>query len=112
MYCKALNDYFESCGAYIDYDMKYVDEGQWCVDSTDMFDGNSIYDFMVGSICVWTHQIAYDRLSSEKDPELVETCQSWKNFRSLNKEAEDFLDEVNRVSSPNLKTYNPKKNAC
>lgn len=109
MYCKALNDYFESCGAYIDYDMKYVDEGQWCVDSTDMFDGNSIYDFMVGSICVWTHQIAYDRLSSEKDPELVETCQSWKNFRSLDKKAKNFLAEVDRVGSPNLKTYNPKK---
>lgn len=110
MYCKALNDYFESCGAYIDYNMKYVDEGQWCVISSDMFDdGDSIYDFMVGTVGLWTWRIAYDRLSSDKDPDLVETCQSWKNFRSLNKEAEDFLDEVNRVSSPNLKTYNPKK---
>lgn len=101
MYCKALNDYFESCGAYIDYDMKYVDEGQWCVISSDMFDdGDSIYDFMVGTVGLWTWRIAYDNMCNGEE---------WKGWNSLTKEGEEFLNEVCEIGSPNLKTYDPKK---
>lgn len=101
MYCKALNDYFESCGAYIDYNMKYVDEGQWCVISSDMYDdGDSIYDFMVGTVSLWTWRIAYDNMCNGEE---------WKGWNSLTKEGEEFLNEVCEIGSPNLKTYDPKK---
>lgn len=74
MYCKALNDYFESCGAVINPNM--VGYSQWCVDDTSEFSDNmKIYDFMVESVGLWTHRMAKDNINNNE---------SWKDLKKVN----------------------------
>ena len=73
MYCKALNDYFESCGAVINPNM--VGGSQWCVDDTSEFSDNmKIYDFMVESVGLWTHRMAKDAINNNE---------SWKDLKKV-----------------------------
>jgi len=98
MYCKALNDYFESCGAVINPNMVGYD--QWCVDDTSEFSDNmKIYDFMVESVGLWTHRMAKDNINNNG---------SWKNLKK-GKSLLDFLEEIGRIGSSNMSTYNPEK---
>lgn len=98
MYCKALNDYFESCGAVINPNM--VGGSQWCVDDTSEFSDNmKIYDFMVESVGLWTHRMAKDTINNNG---------SWKDLKK-GKSLLDFLEEIGRISSSNMSTYNPEK---
>lgn len=98
MYCKALNDYFESCGAVINPNM--VGGSQWCVDDTSEFSDNmKIYDFMVESVGLWTHRMAKDTINNNG---------SWKDLKK-GKSLTDFLEEIGRISSSNMPTYNPEK---
>ena len=65
MYCKALNDYFESCGAVINPNMVGYD--QWCVHDTSEFSDNmKIYDFMVETVGLWTHRMAKDNINNNE----------------------------------------------
>lgn len=98
MYCKALNDYFESCGAVINPNM--VGGSQWCVDDTSEFSDNmKIYDFMVESVGLWTHRMAKDAINNNE---------SWKDLKK-GKSLTDFLEEIGRIGSSNMSTYNPEK---
>lgn len=98
MYCKALNDYFESCGAVINPNM--VGGSQWCVDDTSEFSDNmKIYDFMVESVGLWTCRMAKDAINNNE---------SWKDLKK-GKSLSDFLEEIGRIGSSNMSTYNPDK---
>nr|WP_300409068.1 Ig-like domain-containing protein [uncultured Ruminococcus sp.] len=98
MYCKALNDYFESCGAVINPNMVGYD--QWCVHDTSEFSDNmKIYDFMVESVGLWTCRMAKDNINNNE---------SWKDLKK-GKSLLDFLEEISRIGSSNMPTYNPKK---
>ena len=98
MYCKALNDYFESCGAVINPNM--VGGSQWCVHDTSEFSDNmKIYDFMVESVGLWTCRMAKDTVNNNG---------SWKDLKK-GKSLTDFLEEIGRVGSSNMSTYNPEK---
>lgn len=98
MYCKALNDYFESCGAVINPNM--VGSSQWCVDDTSEFSDNmKIYDFMVETINIWTCRMAKDAINNRGH---------WKDLKP-GKSLIDFLDEMERIGSSNMSTYNPNK---
>ena len=98
MYCKALNDYFESCGAVINPNM--VGVSQWCVHDTSEFSDNmKIYDFMVESVGLWTCRMAKDTVNNNG---------SWKDLKK-GKSLTDFLEEIGRVGSSNMSTYNPEK---
>lgn len=80
MYCKALNDYFESCGAVINPNM--VGSSQWCVNDTTMFDNNiTIKDFMVGTVNIWTCRMAKDAINNNE---------SWKDLKK-GKSLTDFF---------------------
>ena len=98
MYCKALNDYFESCGAVINPNMVGYD--QWCVDDTSEFSDNmKIYDFMVESVGIWTHRMAKDNINNNG---------SWKDLKK-GESLTNFLEEIGRIGSSNISTYNPEK---
>lgn len=98
MYCKALNDYFESCGAVINPNMVGYD--QWCVHDTSEFSDNmKIYDFMVETVGLWTHRMAKDNINNNEP---------WKDLKK-GKSLLDFLEEIGRVGSSNMSTYNPEK---
>ena len=98
MYCKALNDYFESCGAVINPNM--VGGSQWCVDDTSEFSDNmKIYDFMVESVGLWTCRMAKDAINNNE---------SWKDLKK-GKSLSDFLEEIGRIGSSNMSIYNPDK---
>lgn len=98
MYCKALNDYFESCGAVINPNM--VGSSQWCVTETTDFLGNmKIYDFMVETINIWTCRMAKDTVNNRGH---------WKDLKP-GKSLIDFLDEMERIGNSVFPTYNPKK---
>lgn len=73
MYCKALNDYFESCGAVINPNMVGYD--QWCVHDTSEFSDNmKIYDFMVGTVNIWTCRMARDNINNNEP---------WKDLKKV-----------------------------
>lgn len=98
MYCKALNDYFESCGAVINPNM--VGSSQWCVHVTSDFSDNmKIYDFMVETVNIWTCRMAKDAVNNRGH---------WKDLKP-GKSLIDFLDEMERIGSSNMSTYNPNK---
>lgn len=98
MYCKALNDYFESCGAVINPNM--VGGSQWCVNDTTMFDNNiSIKDFMVGTVNIWTCRMAKDAVNNNG---------SWKDLKKGNS-LSDFLEEMEKYGNYVIPTYNPNK---
>ena len=98
MYCKALNDYFESCGAVINPNMVGYD--QWCVDDTSEFSDNmKLYDFMVESVGIWTHRMAKDNINNNG---------SWKDLKK-GESLTNFLEEIGRIGSSNMSTYNPEK---
>ena len=98
MYCKALNDYFESCGAVINPNM--VGGSQWCVTETpDFFDNMKIYDFMVGTVNIWTCRMAKDAVNNNG---------SWKDLKK-GKSLIDFLEEMEKIGNYNIPTYNPNK---
>lgn len=98
MYCKALNDYFESCGAVINPNM--VGGSQWCVNDTTMFDNNiSIKDFMVGTVNIWTCRMAKDAVNNNG---------SWKDLKKGNS-LSDFLEEMEKYGNYVFPTYNPNK---
>lgn len=98
MYCKALNDYFESCGAVINPNM--VGSSQWCVNDTTMFDNNiTIKDFMVGTVNIWTCRMAKDNINNNE---------SWKDLKK-GKSLSDFLEEMEKIGNYIFPTYNPDK---
>lgn len=98
MYCKALNDYFESCGAVINPNM--VGSSQWCVNDTTMFDNNiTIKDFMVGTVNIWTCRMAKDAINNNG---------SWKDLKK-GKSLSDFLEEMEKIGNYVFPTYNPDK---
>lgn len=98
MYCKALNDYFESCGAVINPNM--VGSSQWCVNDTTMFDNNiTIKDFMVGTVNIWTCRMAKDAINNNE---------SWKDLKK-GKSLTDFLEEMEKIGNYVFPTYNPNK---
>ena len=98
MYCKALNDYFKSCGAVINPNM--VGGSQWCVhDTSDFFDNMKIYDFMVGTVNIWTCRMAKDAINNNG---------SWKDLKK-GKSLIDFLEEMEKIGNFVFPTYNPKK---
>lgn len=98
MYCKALNDYFESCGAVINPNM--VGSSQWCVTETPEFSDNmKIYDFMVGTVNIWTCRMARDNINNNEP---------WKDLKP-GKSLMDFLDEMEKIGNYIFPTYNPKK---
>ena len=98
MYCKALNDYFESCGAVINPNM--VGSSQWCVTETPEFSDNmKIYDFMVGTVNIWTCRMAKDAVNNRGH---------WKDLKP-GKSLIDFLDEMEKIGNYVFSTYNPDK---
>lgn len=98
MYCKALNDYFESCGAVINPNM--VGSSQWCVtETTDFSDNMKIYDFMVETVNIWTCRMAKDNINNNVP---------WKDLKK-GKSLIDFLEEIGKIGSSNMSTYNPEK---
>lgn len=98
MYCKALNDYFESCGAVINPNMVGYD--QWCVNDTTMFDDNiTIKDFMVGTVNIWTCRMAKDNINNNEP---------WKDLKK-GKSLIDFLEEMEKIGNYSFPTYNPNK---
>ena len=98
MYCKALNDYFESCGAVINPNM--VGSSQWCVDDTSEFSDNmKIYDFMVETVNIWTCRMAKDAINNNG---------SWKDLKK-GKSLWNFLEEMEKIGNSFSPTYNPNK---
>ena len=98
MYCKALNDYFESCGAVINPNMVGYD--QWCVTETpDFSDNMKIYDFMVETVNIWTCRMAKDNINNNEP---------WKDLKK-GKSLIDFLEEMEKIGNSVSSTYNPNK---
>ena len=98
MYCKALNDYFESCGAVINPNM--VGGSQWCVTETpDFSDNMKIYDFMVETVNIWTCRMAKDNINNNEP---------WKDLKK-GKSLWNFLEEMEKIGNSISSTYNPNK---
>lgn len=101
-FCNVLNNYFKSCGAVINPKLK--GRNQYFVTTSDSFtDGGSMYDFLVGTVNIWTCQCAKDSVENE----------GWKNFKGEGMRDDpkfiNFLDECERIGNSVFPTYNPKK---
>lgn len=102
-FCNILNNYFKSCGAFIDPKLKNT--SQYFVTTSDSFlYGDTLKGFFAGTVGIWTCQCAKDSVEHE----------GWKNFQGEGMREDpkftNFLDECERISGNyEWSTYNPDK---
>ena len=101
-FCNILNNYFKSCGAFINPKLKNT--SQYFVTTSDSFtDGGSMKDFLVETVGIWTCQIAKDSVENE----------GWKNFKGEGMRDDPkfiaFLDKIEEIGSSVFPTYDPNK---